>query len=160
VLMQMGEVKVGSSIDVERCLLERKLGDALAVTVRRNDQNQSVELALVSSDRTVRAAAATGDVVWTRLGVKLAPVPADSVTRVHNQLHGGLEVTAVNSQSAASRAGIQKGDILVGLHQWETITLDNVTYVLNHPELPTFNPLSFYILRAGQVRRGQLTSIP
>ena len=40
------------------------------------------------------------------------------------------------------------------------LNFDNVTFVLNHPELPTFNPLSFYILRSGQVRRGQLSATP
>ena len=52
-----------------------------------------------------------------------------------------------------------EGDILVGLHQWETLSLENVNYVLNHPDLLTFNPMSFFILRAGQVRKGDLTPI-
>jgi serine protease Do len=160
ILVQMGDLKIRSSIDVERCLLERKLGDAFAVKVRRQDQEQAVEMALASPDRSIRPAASGGDAVWSKLGLRLGTVTADQVTRLHGQLHGGLEVLAVNNHGAAARAGIQKGDILVGLHQWETITLDNVTFVLNHPELPTFNPLSFYILCSGQVRRGQLSAPP
>jgi serine protease Do len=81
------------------------------------------------------------------------------VTRVNRQLHGGLEVTAVNGESPAGRAGIKKGDILVGLHTYETLTIDNVLFVITHPELPSMNPLSFYILRTGQVRRGWLQGV-
>ena len=60
----------------------------------------------------------------------------------------------------AARSGLRKGDILVGLHQWETVSTDNVMYVLNHPDLATFSPLPFFIIRQGQVRRGaiQLTN--
>src|SRR5581483_3700688 len=131
VLLQMAEVKIRSSIDIERCLLERKVGDALPVTVKRSDQERKVELALTSTDRVIRPSLAGGDVVWNRLGLRLTPVSADVVARVNNQLHGGLEVVAVNNESAAERAGIRKGDILIGLHQWEMVNLDNVTYVLN-----------------------------
>jgi hypothetical protein len=31
--------------------------------------------------------------------------------------------------------------------------------VLNHPELSSFNPLPFYILRGGQVRKGFLQNV-
>jgi serine protease Do len=156
VLLQMGDVKIKSSIDVERCLLERKTGDSFAVTVRRQEQERNLELALNAAERGIRPAADNMDAVWARLGLRLVPVPADQVARVNSQLRGGLEVLAVSAQSAAARAGIQKGDILVGLHQWETVSLGNVTYVLNHPELPTFSPLLCYILRSGQVHRKEL----
>src|SRR5581483_8770918 len=96
------------------------------------------------------------ELVWSKLGMHLAPIATEQVARINRQLHGGLEVTAVHSESAAAKAGIRKGDILVGLHQWETLTLDNVLYVLNHPDWSNFQPLSFYIVRGGQVRRGWL----
>jgi serine protease Do len=91
--------------------------------------------------------------------MQLRPIDGETVSRVNHQLHGGLEVTAVDDDSLASKAGIRKGDILVGLHQWETLTVDNVAFVLSHPDLPTFNPLSFYIVRSGQVRRGVLGQV-
>jgi serine protease Do len=100
------------------------------------------------------AAAAPADLVWRRLGARFTPVSADMVSQVNGQLHGGLVVTSVNGDSIAGKAGIQRGDILVGLHHWETLTVENVAFVLNHPDLASFNPLCFYIIRAGQVRRG------
>jgi len=81
------------------------------------------------------------------------------VARVNHQLHGGLEIVELNPNGVAGKAGIKKGDILVGLHQWETLTLDNVIYVLTNPDLASFLPLSFYIVRDGQVRRGWIQQL-
>ena len=63
-------------------------------------------------------------------------------------------MTEVRPDGPASKAGIQRGDVLVGLHQWEMLTPDNVLYVLNNPDLATFNPMRFYVLRAGKVHPG------
>ena len=68
-------------------------------------------------------------------------------------------VLEVRADGAAGKAGIQRGDILVGLHQWEMLTLENVIFVLTHPDLASFNPLRFYIIRSGQVHRGWLQQV-
>lgn len=157
-LEQIGDIRIRTSIDVERALLERKAGDSLTVIVRRDDREQQTQLVLSGPDRAPRPMPNL-DVVWRKLGVQLAPVAGEMVSKLNRQLNGGLEVVAVLDESAAAKAGIRKGDILVGLHQWETLTIDNVQYVLSHPELATFSPLSFYILRQGQVRRGYLSNL-
>jgi serine protease Do len=100
----------------------------------------------------------SGDVVWKRLGLRLSPANPDTVNRANPQLHGGLTITDVRPGSSAANAGIKSGDILVGLHQWEMLSLENVTFVLGHPDLASFNPLRFYILRSGSVHRGYLTA--
>ena len=160
VLQQIDNVKVESGIDIERGLLDRKPGDAIAFVIRRKDKDQHLQLSLMSGDRSTRLTAPTTDVVWQKLGVQLAPVTSELVSRVNNQLHGGLEVTAINMNGAAAKAGIRKGDVLVGLHKWETINIDNVTYVLNHPELVSASAIPFFIVRSGQMRSGQISSIP
>ncbi len=151
-LVEIGAVAVASTIDLERGLLDKKPGDSLSLLVRRTGQEHRLELTLASPDRHVRAAG--HDLAWQKLGLQLASISADQVTQANRQLQGGLEVTAVQPDGAAAKAGIKRGDILVGLHQWETISLDNVTFVLGHPDLATFNPLAFYVVRSGQVRRG------
>ena len=103
--------------------------------------------------------AQTPDLVWKKLGVHLQAASADQVTRVNGQLHGGLTIAEVYSDGVAGRAGFQRGDILIGLHQWETLSVDNVNYVLTHPDLATFNPVRFFLIRGGQVRRGWLPQI-
>jgi uncharacterized protein (TIGR03000 family) len=46
VLLKVGDVKIESGIDVERGLLERKPGDALAFKVRREEKQQGLQLVL------------------------------------------------------------------------------------------------------------------
>jgi serine protease Do len=159
VILQVGDVKIASGIDVERGLMDRKAGDKVSMIVRRGDQEKTVNLALASGDRQVRPASAS-DIVWQKLGVQLAPVTGESVTRINSQLHGGLEITSINASGAAAKAGLKKGDVLVGLHTWETVNVDNVSFVLNHPELATFNPIPFFIVRGGQIRKGTIPMLP
>ena len=159
VILQVGDVKIASGIDVERGLMDRKAGDQVTLVVRRKDEEKSIKFALAGSDRQVRPAAAS-DIVWQKLGVQFAPVAPDIVTRVNNQLHGGLEITAINATGLGAKSGFKKGDVLVGLHNWETVSVENVNYVLNHPDLATFHPVPFFVLRGGQIRRGQLSVLP
>jgi serine protease Do len=116
-----------------------------------------MDLVLQAVDRG--PVAVSGDVIWRKLGVKLQPAQTDVITRVNNQLHGGLTITELAPDGAARKAGLQKGDILIGLHQWETLSLDNVHYVLNHPDLATLVPLRFFIIRGGQMQRGWIPHI-
>jgi serine protease Do len=154
-VVQAGNLKVATGIDVERAFLERKAGDIVPFVLNRQGEEKRVELVLGSADRSIQTVA-TSDVVWQKLGMQLAAVAPEQVTRFNSELRGGLEVTGINVNGPAARAGIKKGDILVGLQQYETITLDNVTFVLNLPEVSGTSQVPFYILRGGQVRRGQM----
>jgi len=156
VVVAVGDTTVSSSLDLERALLERAPGDHVPVTVRRKGAEQKTELVLRTPEKRETS---PRDLVWRKLGLRLKTIDPELVTRSSPQLRGGLAILEVDPRGVAEKAGIQRGDILVGLHQWETINLDNVVFVLTNPELPNFNPLCFYILRAGQVRRGWLQQI-
>ena len=103
--------------------------------------------------------AAGGDLLWKRLGVRVDPVAAEAVNRVNKDLRGGLAITDVNPDSPAARAGFQRGDVLIGLHQWETISADNVSFVLNHPDLASFFPLKYFLIHNGELKRGYLPGV-
>jgi serine protease Do len=150
-LLKAGSLEIACSLDLERALLDASAGERIPVTVRRKSEEQHLDLALASTER---AAPAPPEVIWRKLGLRLKPVTAELVSRTSHQLHGGLVVAEVAPAGAAAKAGVQRGDILIGLHQWETLTLENAAFVLTHPDLPTFNPLCFYIIRSGQIRRG------
>src|SRR5262249_40459577 len=156
ILVRVSDQEVQSSLDLARALLDRSAGDPMPLVVRRKGEPHNYELVLQSPQRPTPSPA---DLVWRKLGVRLQTVSPEVVARTSPQLHGGLAVVEIQPNSVADRSGIQRGDILIGLHQWETLTPDNVAFVLSHPDLTTFNPLSFYIVRGGQVRRGWLQSV-
>jgi serine protease Do len=156
VLIQVGDLRVACGLDLERALLDRAAGDKVPVLVSRKGEDQRLELVLQAVDKP---APQPSDLVWRKLGIRLNAVHAELVSRNNSKLHGGLAVVDMNPDGAAAKAGIQRGDILVGLHEWETVNVDNVAFVLNHPDLPTFNPLRFFILRSGLVHRGWIQRV-
>ena len=158
VVVRVADKPVSCRLDLERFLTGKAAGDRVGVEVRRNGVSQKADLALESASGPAAGSVAGGgsDLVWRKTGLRLQRVSAELVARSNRQLHGGLAVDAVRPDSPASRAGLQRGDILVGLHQWEMLSPENVVYVLTHPDLASFNPLRFYIIRSGQVHRGWL----
>jgi serine protease Do len=71
-----------------------------------------------------------------------------------------MRITAVRPDSAAAAQGIQSGDVLVGMHVWETISQENVRYILNHQDLEQFQPIKFYVVRGAETLYGHLTIDP
>jgi serine protease Do len=157
VLEQIDDVTVSTSIDLERALLDRPAGAKAAVRVRRSGSVENLDLVLPAG---VKLPLSPADLAWKKLGLRVQSVGAEAVTKANAQLHGGLLVTEVAVGGAAATAGIQKGDILVGLHQWETLSAENVAFVLNHKDFANFLPLKFYVSRDGKLRDGWINAIP
>ena len=67
-------------------------------------------------------------------------------------------VTAVRDGGPASEQGIQEGDILVGLHVWETIAPENIAYILDKAVEDHLNPIKFYVLRGRETLFGEIVS--
>jgi serine protease Do len=156
VIVRVGDQPVKTILAFERSLLDHAAGDKVTLVVSHDGAEKTLELALQAVEK---APAPAPDSIWKKLGVRLQPATAEQVSRVNSALHGGLLVTEVAPDGVAGRAGFQRGDILIGLHQWETLNTDNVNYVLNHAEIATFTPVRFFLIRNGQVRRGWLPQI-
>jgi serine protease Do len=157
VLEQIDDVKIITSIDLERSLLDRASGAKIPVKVIRDGSPKNLELVLASANT---APLSPSEQTWKRLGMRLLPVAADAVAKANPQLHGGMIVTELAPGGAAAIAGVAKGDILVGLHNWETLNLDNVTFVLNHKDFASFLPLKYYVARDGKIRDGWIPNVP
>jgi serine protease Do len=156
VVVKVGDTAVSSGLDFERALLDHAAGDHVPVIVRRQGSEEKLDLVLQAGDKNANA---QPDLVWQKLGVRVQAVGTEVVSQASKPLHGGLKVLEVRTNSAAARSGIQRNDILVGLHRWEMATPDNVVFVLTHPDLASFSPLEFYIIRAGEVQRGWLQQL-
>lgn len=154
VIEQVGDVAVSTSVDFERGFLDRPA--KAKVRVKRGTESVEVELACGSGTERAASNTAAADVVWAKAGVKLIPVGANLVQGVDKQLRGGMWVNEISPTGPAAKAGIQKGDILLGLHQWEMLSLDNVQFVVTHKDLATFSPLRAIFIRDGKIREAQL----
>jgi serine protease Do len=156
IIDQIDDVVINTSIDLERSLLDRPAGAKIPLKITRDRAGHDLELVL----QPAKAVALTpADLTWKRLGLRLLPVGAEAVAKANPQLHGGMVVTDVAAGSVAATAGIAKGDILVGLHSWETLNLDNVVFVLNHKDFATFLPLKYYVARDSKIRDGFIQGV-
>lgn len=170
VVLRAGNVPVVDNVDLERALLEREPGEAIEVSVRRKERTETLKLELArrgsvpdsgTSDSVVHVAEAkrdkqADDRAWQILGMRLATIQGQNARIQGTRYRGGMRVTAVRAGSPAFLNGIRSGDILVGLHIWETVNRDNILYVLDHEQFASFNPLKFYILRDSETLFGHL----
>ena len=162
---------VGDKLDlVFRQGTETKTSAIALMMNPRNGRPQTVIAAKPSQPSIAAPASAVGvppigpqtseanhDKSWEVLGLKLTGIPNGASLLAKQPYHGGLVVTDVRTSSPAESTGIKKGDVLVGLHVWETIKQEDVDYVLTSPDGRAVNPLKFYILRDGDTLFGHFT---
>ena len=85
-------------------------------------------------------------------------MPSGKVQKLQARYRGGLLITEVRKDGPAIDQGIRQGDILVGLHVWETITTENISYVLDKVRDDDLVQLKFFILRGRETLFGNLVS--
>ncbi len=155
VIVRVGDVPVVRQFDIERALLGRKAGEVVPVTVVRAGAEERITLSLASLRRDAES---IDERSWRELGVRLAAMPSAKVQKLQSQYRGGLAVVEVRPDGPAAEQGIREGDILVGLHVWETIAPDNITYILDKAEDEHLNPIKFYVLRGRETLFGHIVS--
>jgi len=155
IILRVGDKSVTSQLDIERALLGRKAGEIVAVTVTREGGEENLALALAKARKQKVSASERS---WDQLGLRLAPAVPSTVQQLQPRYRGGLLVQEVRFGSPANDKGIRPGDILVGLHIWETVKPDNVSYILDQIESDELERVKFYILRGRDTLFGHLTS--
>lgn len=127
VVLNVGGVTVSRALDFERTLLDKRGGDELPVTIRRSGETKRVTLAL---DNPTASERSVSELAWDVFGIRLTPQASGTFRRMNTRYRGGLKVIGVRPDSPAARQGIRYGDILVGMHKWETVSMDNVAFIL------------------------------
>jgi serine protease Do len=154
VITAVDDVKLQRNLDFSRAMLERSPGEKVQFAIRRAGQPVTMQLTLARPPAEPEPLA---DPAWELLGLELKPISASQFrAKYRTSYRGGLSVTAVRPGSPAATQGIRPGDVLVGMHIWETISLDNVSYVLKRPDFSRLTPLKFFILRGNQTLFGYL----
>lgn len=151
-LVQVGDSGINSFIDWEKGFLERLAGDTVPLLVKREGKEMKLGATMELLGRP-----STTDQIWAKMGVQVQPVGPDSVHRVDNRLRGGLMLKEVRPDSPAKRAGWQKGDILVGLHEWEMVSFDNLLFAIQHQNENEVDGYKFFVVREQKVVKGNLT---
>jgi serine protease Do len=154
VITSLDGVEIHRALDLERAFLECKPGDKIEVSLKRSGESIAKDLVLAVQPETRKSPAGP---IWDTLGLELKSIPAEEFRAAHQtRYRGGMMITAVRANSPASNQGICSGDVLVGMHIWETVSLDNVTYILNRPDFAGLNPVKFFILRGDETMFGYL----
>ena len=146
----------GDSIDwpvfVYQHLLRSQQGDKLEVTVERTGTSRTIYLSMqdiIPKDDVLATRA------WEEIGIRVVPINFKAANK-QNNYRGGLKITEVKGSSPATNQGLRTGDILLGLHKWETVTFENLNYVLNTEMFQTKKPMPFYIYRDDDFLYGAL----
>ena len=155
VLSRIENVDVVFGVDIERALLGHSAGDQVDVRIERNDQNRKLNMVLARNSERTRSVKDDMD-PWSLLGMDLSPISASQFQETNSQYRGGLRVARVRAAGPAAKQGIQAGDILVGMHKWETVSLDNLDYILRQKEVKGGEPIKFYIMRGENTLYGHL----
>lgn len=153
-LTNIGDFEIRNQLDVEMAFLDRKLGDEVRLTVQREGEADT-DLAIVI--RSLSGSSDVSNLAWNSLGVRVKPMPADEFRKLNSRYQGGLVVVAVRENSPADEQGISAGDILVGMHDWETVSFENLDYVLRSKIWTQQQMVRFYILRDKETLFGNIS---
>ncbi len=154
VITKVDQQPVSRTLDFERHVLGHHAGDAVNVSALRGDQILQFSMKLVELPEqkqpnvNVRA--------WEVLGMRLETVPSGAFRQITSRYHGGLKVASIRPDGPAAKQGIRPGDILVGIHKWETVSLENVAYIIGSDDVPANQPVKFFIVRGGETLYGTL----
>jgi serine protease Do len=175
VVTQVGPIAVRDQADLERAFLGHAPKAPIEVVVERGHETIKMNVELSRADEskpasfTKPASTSSGrpkvvpakDTVATRcwdvFGLKLEKVGAANLEPFRNRYRGGMRLVDVRAKSPAAEYGMKKGDILVGLHVWETVRIEDINYILNQSALLNGSePLKFYVIRGQEVLYGNL----
>jgi serine protease Do len=143
-------------LDVELALFGARSSQELDVEVLRDNQPVSLQLAMSPLSRTTSAKPVVADKSWSALGLKLSVMDQSEFSRLNTRYRGGLTVLDVRPGSPAAQQGIRRGDVLVGMHVWETISLENIAYILERDDLSKLESVVFYIVRGSDTLYGHM----
>jgi len=145
-------------LDFQRAILDRNPGETIQLAVRRDGKPMTLKITLGEAKESYKPA---NQIAWDVIGVDLKTIaPGEFHKGRKTQYRGGLSVTAVRPGSPAAEQGIVPGDILVGMHLWETVSPENLSYILKRPDFNTLSPVKFYILRGDETLFGYLPVAP
>jgi serine protease Do len=158
-IVSVGPTRTVRPLDVERALLDRQAGQSVQVEIRRSGQTMMMDLTLAESPTkmiALRPSLDNQEKVWQVFGLKLSEEPRTTFQRRNMRYRGGMQVEEVRPNSPAADEGILPGDILVGMHKWETASDQDIQYIISRPTLTQMGSLKFYVIRGQSTLFGHM----
>lgn len=90
------------------------------------------------------------------LGLALEPIPAEEFSQLTDKHHGGMRVVKVRANGPAASQSIRAGDVLIGIHEWETTSENDVEFILNQEDIRERNQVKYFILRGQSTLWGHI----
>ncbi len=157
-VVRVGSQPVDDRLDFALALLNARPGEKLDLRIERD--GNPMDLAMATSKAAQPASGDVSDISWAVLGVRAKTVPDSTIrrlnTRMRTSYRGGLYITAVRPGSPADDQGIQSGDVLLGIHGWQTSNMTDLAGILEHPDMQSGPRAKFYIVRREQTLFGHL----
>jgi serine protease Do len=144
-ICEVGQVPVARPLDLERAFLNRPTGEKVPLSVLRNGERLSFDLALANCSKA-----------WNVFGLELVEEPRSTFQKRSSRYRGGMRVVEVRPSSPAAQEGIRPGDVLVGMHGWETASAQDIDYIVTRPNLAEIGSMKFYVLRGKSMLYGHL----
>jgi len=156
-VVRVGSQPVDDRLDFVLALLEVRPDSPVELGVDR--EGQAMKLALKPGthqgfDGTVEQLA------WQVIGIQAKPMASSAMRKLNSRLGtkygGGLYISRIRPGSAAENQGIAVGDILLGIHEWQTTRMRDLADILQHPDIQPGPRAKFYIVRRNQTLFGHL----
>lgn len=157
-VVRVGSRSVDDRLDFALAILNEPIGSTIELEIDR--KGTPFQLALKADDRRSRIATAADATAWQIIGIQGKPVAESAMRRMNSEMRtsnqSGLYITQVKPNSTAAQQGIVVGDILLGIHEWQTGRIQDVADILQRPEIQRDARPKFYIVRKNKTYEGRL----
>jgi serine protease Do len=156
-VVRVGTEPVDTRLDFVLAMLSYDPNNPLEIGVDRG--GQQYQLTMSAETRRVESMS-VDDLAWSVIGIQAKPVAESMMrrlnTRMRTKYRGGLYIHAVRPGSAADQQGIVPGDVLLGIHGWQTSNMNDLAGILEHPDIQKGPRAKFYLVRREQTLFGHM----
>ncbi len=157
-IIKINDDTISSQLQYAMAVLDAVPGEKLRMEFQRGEETYETFVATVPATST--SGDPVADLAWQVIGVAVRPAGDTFTRRMNSQLQtnyrGGLLITDVRPGSAANQQGLRSGDVLLGIHSWQTSSVGDLAEILQQPEIRQGPNAKFYIVRRDQTLYGHM----
>jgi serine protease Do len=159
-VVRVGSQVVDDRLDFALALLNTHPGAPLEFGIDRDGQRLALAMQTEQGRGGATQALSTAELAWSVIGIQAKHVTDSTMRRLNSRMRtnyrGGLYITAVRPGSAADQNGVTPGDVLLGIHGWQTSSMKDLAGILEHPDIRRGPRAKFYLVRREQTLFGHM----